>query len=771
MKSIIDSLKYKFSRNAEEIVQNAKMLSVRYAAFENPPVNYELIMLSFINLNNPLYILLAKRFSLSTPFIKNKLYEYLLKTSEDRPTKENYEKEREYFKLVEKEAEDSKSVIITEEHLFSTILKNKVDYNYVLKLLIDELGIKQSDLIDFIKHLEYIDAAREVVRPTVLGDIFDKEPPRWEQESAQEIPYDEDSVLFKYGINLNRLVKDGKIGGIVSRDKEIYSIQVILAKKQQNNVILIGHPGVGKTAIVEGLAEKIVAGNVPERLKRKIIVQLNVNNLTAGTTLRGQLEERIEKIINESRVNKDIILFLPDIHKFIGKDIDDVGGLILPALLKGDLRCIGTTTVSNYQKYIGSDLSFLRIFQIVRVDEPGMHETKEIVRSVSKKFEDYHKVKILDEAIDGVIEMSIRYIKDMYLPGKALSLLDHACSKVSLDHKAEKVVTRHTIAEIISEKSDIPISQILFSKEDMLVNLEDKLKKRVIGQELAIKRIVDVIQLCKYEMDIKPERPDGVFLICGPTGTGKTELAKALCEALLGSEKELLKFDMSEFMEKHNISKLIGSPPGYEGSEEGGLLTNWVKANPYSVILFDEVEKAHPDIFRLFLQIFDDGRLTDAKGMTVSFSYTTIIMTSNLGTNRLDPLELQRMPKDERMIYIRTKIEPEIKRFFSPEFLNRLDDIFYFDFLSEDTVKKIALIKIENIIKRFTKKGKRINISPLVYDIVIKNGYSIEYGARYLNRAIETLLLQPLTKYVLENPNVTDISVLVSNNLIQFSHR
>lgn len=771
MEKIIEGLQYEFNKGAEEIVNKSKTLSIRYAAFQNPPINYELVILSFITLDHPLYILFAKKFSLSTPFVKNKLYEHLLKTAEDRPTKENYEKEREYFKMVEKEAIGSKSVVITEEHLLLPIFKSKVKDNYVLKLLVDELCIKQEQLIDFIKQARYEDAMREIVKPTTLGTFFDKEPPRWEQESIQKVPYSADLDIFKYGINLNGLVETGKIRGIVSRDKEIQGLKEILAKKEQNNAILIGHPGVGKTAIVEGLAERIVAGNVPERLKGKIIVQLNISALVAGTTLRGQLEERIEKILNECKLNRDIILFLPDIHQVIGKESGDIGGLIQPALLKGDLRCIGTTTVSNYQKYIGKDSSFARAFQILRIDEPCIDTTRNIVETASKRFEEYHKVKIPSEAIDAAIQMSIRYIKDMYLPGKALSLLDHACSKGSLSPQAEKVITKTTIAEVISEKSDIPINQILFSKEDIFLNLEDKIKKRVIGQDLNIKRIVDVIQLTKYEMDLKPERPDGVFLICGPTGTGKTEFAKSLCEALLGSEKELLRFDMSEFMEKHNVSKLIGSPPGYEGSEEGGMLTNAVKANPYSVVLFDEVEKSHPDIFKLFLQIFDDGRLTDAKGMTVSFSYTTIIMTSNLGVGKLDILELKMIPVDKRIDYMKSRIEPEIKRFFPPEFLNRLDDILYFDFLSQETVRKITYSKIENVLKKFMEKGKNIKISPEIYNVIIENGYNIEYGARFLNRAIESLLLQPLTKYVLKNPLAKDIFVSMNKNTLQFSYK
>lgn len=762
MNRLIKNLTHEFNRSAEQIVQKAKELSVRYAAFQNPPVNYELIMIAFIDLSHPLYLLMARRFSLSTPFVKNKLYDYLMSTTEDKPAKDNYKKEDEYFKAVEEEAKKSESVLITEEHLLLTIFKNKAPYNYVLKLFVDELGIKQEHLINFVEKAKYIDTMREVSKPGRSVEILRKNSAKKIEGIEKKVPSKIGVNLAKYGKDLNRLVQIGDIGDIVSRNKEIIAIQEILARHRQNNVILIGHPGVGKTAIVEGLVEKITEGDVPERLKGRIVIQIDLGTLLSGTTLRGQLEERVEGIIKECKENKNIILYLPDIHQIAG----EMGSLIKPALLRGELSCIGTTTVSEYQKYIGKDSSLARVFQVIKIDEPNSAFTLQIMKRVAKKYEDFHNVSILDEACEATIGMSDKYIKDMYLPGKALSLLDRAASKVSLSKEEDKVVTRKTIAEIISEKTGIPITQILFSKEELFLGLEDKLKSRVIGQDQSIKRIVDVIQLTKYEMDLKPERPDGVFLISGPTGTGKTELAKTLTESLLGNERELLRFDMSEFMEKHNVAKLIGSPPGYAGSEEGGALTNTVKANPYSIILFDEVEKAHPDVFKLFLQIFDDGRLTDAKGMTVSFSFTTIIMTSNLGGKNLDPAELKRVPFDKAQEYIRKKMEPEIKRFFAPEFLNRLDDILYFNFLSLEIIQKITYNKIAKVISRFKDKGKEINVSPEVYNLIIEKGYNPEYGARFLNRSIEDFLLKPLTKYMLENPQVDSIAVSLSKERI-----
>lgn len=773
MKFPIKQLKYEFNRSAEQIFRKAKELSVRYATFQNPPVNYELIMLAFIDLNHPIYRLMANRFSLSTPFVKNKLYDYLMQTSEDKPTKLNYQKEEEYLKTVQEEANKSESVVITEEHLLLAIFKNKVRYNYALKLFTKELGIKQELLIDFAESTKYTDMLKEVYHKKRPMSFLRSKPLEQKETSTKKPAVTGCINLEKYGRNINQLAKDGKIADIISRNKEITTIQEILARKKQNNIILIGHPGVGKTAVIEGLALKIIKGDVSERLKNKIIYQIDLGALVSGTTLRGQLEEKINNIIKECKDNKNIIIYFSDIHQITGSNSSgEISTLIKPALLRGEINCIGTTTVSDYQKYIGKDPSIARSFQIIKIDEPNITFTRQILQKAAKNYENFHNVAILEETIDAAIEMSDKYIKDMYLPGKALSLMDRAASRISLSTTTEKNVTRRTIAEIISEKIGIPLTQILFSKEELFLGLEDKLKSRVIGQDHCIKRIADVIQLTKYEMDLNPERPDGVFLIAGPTGTGKTELAKALTESLLGDEKQLLRFDMSEFMEKHNISKLIGSPPGYAGSEEGGLLTNTVKANPYSVILFDEVEKAHPDIFKLFLQIFDDGRLTDAKGMTVLFSFTTIIMTSNLGVKNLDPEELKAIPTDKIQEYIRYKMEPEIKRFFAPEFINRLDDILYFNFLPQEIIHKIAHSKIDTVLKRFRGKGKKISISPEVYNIIIEKGYNPEYGARFLNRSIEDIFLKPLVKYILANPNINNIfATLSKENNVSFTVR
>ncbi|MCP4653283.1 MAG: ATP-dependent Clp protease ATP-binding subunit [Candidatus Omnitrophica bacterium] len=761
MKFFVKGTEMQFNKGAETIVNKARKLSPAFSHVD-PPVNYELTFLAFADLKHLFYIMLSRRFSLCTPAVKNLLHGYIYDTKEDEPTEENWKKEEIFFKHVEKEAKDSDSVVVCEEHILRAIFKYRDKYNGVLKLFEDTFGIKQECLVEFARIIKHVDAIMENRKIDSSMSFFEKEAIREAQKCEQAKPYKSfsnfrEKTLDKYGSNLNLLAEDGKFTEIVGREKEITAVEEVLLRQGQNNVILIGQPGVGKTAIVDGLADRIVKGKASERLKSKKIIEINLGGLIAGTTLRGQFEERIQKILEECKDDENIILFLSDIHQMIGaggEGVSSAANLFKPALLRGQLCCIGTTTISDYQKQVEKDTSLARGFEVIRIDEPNIATVHKILQNAAGKYSEYHQVPIDNDAVEAAIDISSKYIKDRCLPGKALSLLDRAASRVSLSEVDGKNVDANVIAQIVSDVMRIPVNQILFSQEKIFLDLEDKLKKKVHGQDEAIRRIVDVIQLTKYEMDIKPQRPDGVFLIVGSTGTGKTELAKALAESLLGSESQLLRFDMSEFMEKHNASKLIGSPPGYQGSEEGGVLTNVVKANPYSVILFDEVEKSHPDVLRLFLQMFDDGRLTDAKGETVSFSFATIIMTSNLGVKNLKESDIKNIDPDKIQSYIKVQIEPEIKKFFAPEFLNRLDDILYFNFLSEEVIKKIAKQKIDQVIGRLKEKGKEIIISEDIYNYIITQGFSVEYGGRFLNRAIQDVLLRPLTKYSLEHPQV-----------------
>ena len=611
-------------------------------------------------------------------------------------------------------------------------------------------------------------------------------------------------TLNQYGKYLTTLAKEGKLDPVIGRDAEITRIIEILSRRTKNNPVLIGEPGVGKTAVVEGLAQMIVDSKVPEVLKNKKVVSLDMSAMIAGAKYRGDFEERLKKSLNEIKQNGNIILFIDELHTIIGagsaEGAMDAANILKPLLSRGEVQIIGATTLSEYRKYIEKDSALERRFQSVIVDEPSTEDTINILKGLKDKYEAHHKVKISEDAIEAAVNLSKRYINDRFLPDKAIDLIDEACSKIKLksvtmpekvtklekeikkvnkdkeeaiiaqsfedaakfrdkekelkkkleeeknkwkksEQKNEALVTSEDICDVISSWTKIPVSKLTKKESEKLKELDTKLKERVIGQDEAVEALARAIK--RARVGLKDEkRPIGSFIFLGPTGVGKTELTKALAENLFGDENSMIRFDMSEFMEPHSVSKLIGSPPGYVGYDDGGQLTEQVRRKPYSIILFDEIEKAHPDVFNILLQILEDGRLTDSNGRTVSFKNTVIIMTSNIGARSItENKTIGFMSKtDATKDYEKTKNEvmDELKRAFRPEFLNRLDDIIVFKKLSEESVEKITRLMLKDFEKLVENKNIKISIDESLVKFIAKTGFDTVYGARPLRRAIQS---------------------------------
>lgn len=649
----------------------------------------------------------------------------------------------------------------------------------------------------------------------------------------------EDDALSKFTRDLTELAKENKIDPVIGREKEIQRVIQILSRRTKNNPCLIGEPGVGKTAIAEGLALRIANGQVPELLANKRIVSLDLTGMVAGTKYRGDFEERIKGVIDKVKDSKDTILFIDEVHTLIGagsaEGAVDAANILKPSLARGELQVIGATTIDEYRKNIEKDAALERRFQPVTVGEPSVEDSIEILKGIRDKYEAHHKVKITDEAIESAVKLSKRYIGDRFLPDKAIDLVDEAASKVRIksytappnikemenrlqqikgekesavnqqdferaaklrdeeksltdlyndekskwqasDNNRDLQITQQDIAEIVAGWTGIPVSQMTEKESERLLHMEDELHERIIGQEKAVSAVARAIRRGRAGLK-DPKRPIGSFIFCGPTGVGKTELTKALAGALFGDDNAMIRLDMSEFMEKHTVSKLIGSPPGYVGFDEGGQLTEKVRRKPYSVILFDEIEKAHPDVFNMLLQILDDGMLTDSKGRRVDFKNCVIIMTSNVGARMIteDKTAFGFAPDEQTDVTendIREAVMGELKNTFKPEFLNRVDDIIVFNRLSESEIKQIAGKLLQGLEKRMNTLEIGMKFDDSVVAFVGKAGYDKVYGARPLKRAIQTKIEDVISEKILQNQILKNKKYICScdeNGVLSFS--
>ena len=669
---------------------------------------------------------------------------------------------------------------------------------------------------DFFNHLGNLQSPQDSTPPTQSGGNYGGGGygPGSKKQGSQSTAKKTKGLLEEFGINITEIARRGDIDPVIGRDQEIRRVIEILNRRTKNNPVLIGEPGVGKTAVVEGLAQKIVDNDVPQKLQGKEVIRLDVVSLVQGTGIRGQFEERMQKLMDEIRNRSDVILFIDEIHEIVGAGSAcdgnmDAGNILKPALSRGELQLVGATTLNEY-RIIEKDAALERRMQPVKVDEPTVEETITILKGIQKKYEDYHHVRYTDEAVEAAAILSNRYIQDRFLPDKAIDLLDESGSKMNLtlnfvdpkeidkrlieaenlktqatrdedyekaayfrdqiakykemqnakiDEQDTPIISEKEIEAIVEQKTNIPVGDLKEKEQSQLIHLASDLKSHVIGQDDAVDKIAKAIRRNRVGLG-SPNRPIGSFLFVGPTGVGKTELSKQLAIELFGSADSMIRFDMSEYMEKHSVAKLVGAPPGYVGYEEAGQLTERVRRNPYSLILLDEVEKAHPDVMHMFLQVLDDGRLTDGQGRTVSFKDTIIIMTSNAGTGKVEASVGFGAAREGRT----NSVLGELGNFFSPEFMNRFDGIIEFKPLSKDNLLQIVDLMLDDVNNRLASNDIHLDVTAKVKEKLVDLGYDPKMGARPLRRTIQDYIEDAITDYYLEHPTDKNLKAIMTSN-------
>jgi len=747
-------LKEHFTKEAQELWAVSEKIA---AGMGHSFVSPEHVLLAFFESNNNLANLVMDEYIGTPANLKSRVAEMIKSEDIDRSTTDRL------VRRAQKEANLFFSSYIDVSHLMIAVFDEYRKEKNVPARILESFGI---DVDWFVRLIKYPRSLKKDIsqRTAVTGSAFTA---RMRGAGNQTMP----SALEKYGRDLTGLARSHRLDPVALREKEIDDIIEILCRRVKSNPLLVGEPGVGKSALMVGLAQRIINGKVPEKLKDTRIFELNLTSIIAGASLQGEFEKRMSHIINCVKEEKNIILFIDEIHNIVGtggiSGLGDAANILKTPLINGDIKCIGATTMKEYRKYIEKDPALARRFQTVVIEEPSIEETVEIIKSVKHLYEDFHDVVVPDDVIQKSVELAVMHIKDQFLPDKAIDLIDQACAHISLsaEQETKRTVSLQDIAVVLSHKTKIPLEKLSSDKFEKLLHLEDLLKLKIIGQDEAIAKVSDIIRLTKSSLDLKPVRPDGVFLFIGPTGVGKTELARVLAEILFDDETKMIRLDMSEYMEPHSVSKIIGSPPGYIGSDQEGGLTGKVRTEPYSIILLDEVEKAHPDVLNIFLQVFEDGMLTDSQGRTVYFSNCTIIMTSNIGASaaftRSREIGFSESPGEIDFRKTEKILREAVKKHFTPEFINRIDEVIYFKPLDRSAIKKIAAMKLDEIKRRFKDEQKEIVIDDKVLNLISEKGYNPEYGARFLNRTIEAMVLKPLSKTVLSRREEKSFAVWV----------
>ena len=792
---------YKFTKKAEDAIAIASDVAIK---FGHNYIGTEHILYGIIEEGSGVASKVLESQNISSKQVEEQIDILVGKNEEESNEIEGFTPRTK--RVIENAFRESRRIgsdFIGTEHLLLGIMRE--DDSVAIRILLD-LNVNISKLYnDLIK---------------VINEDISGEKQGMTQNSKMNTSFNQTQTLNQFGTDLTKQAVDGKLDPVIGRKDEIDRVIQILSRRMKNNPCLIGEPGVGKTAVVEGLAEKIIAEDVPEILKNKRVVSLDISSMVAGAKYRGDFEERIKKCLNEVKKAGDIILFIDEIHTIVGagsaEGAVDAANILKPLLARGEIKVIGATTLNEYRKYIEKDSALERRFSPVTVNEPTGEDTIKILEGIRDKYEAHHNVKITEEAIKAAVDLSVRYINDRFLPDKAIDLVDEAASKVrmrtytqpenlkKIEEEIEKIkkekeeavksqdfekaatlrdvqrekeeklekekqkwenknskeiltLTEEDIAEVIAGWTRIPVKKITQDENEKLKNLEKSLHERVVGQHEAVEAVAKAIRRGRVGLK-DPNRPIGSFLFLGPTGVGKTELSKALAESLFGNEDSMIRIDMSEYMEGHSVSKLIGSPPGYVGYDEGGQLTEKIRRNPYSVVLFDEIEKAHPDVMNMLLQILDDGRLTDSNGRTVNFKNTVIIMTSNVGARMITDKKTlgftsktdENEKSDSEYEDTKKDVMTELKKEFRPEFINRIDEIIVFHKLQNEELRQIVDIMLNGVIKRMEEKNIKIEISDEVKDKIIENGTDNAYGARPLKRTIQNLIEDKIAEAILD---------------------